>query len=294
MPKRIIFISIAVVFTAVSAAAVFIFKKDKGLPSSGSRYISYTGKYVFDVPQNFSVDEKSVADVQLVYPSSQQINANSIDEAYLQGIVSVQAMNISDSSEKGFKSFIEGGFSESLKKITPDIKIAYAKKDKLDIAKVTARKDGKIVRFSYFINAKHPVVITGPVESAAVKSIVQTINNIEDSGLNEEQKKMKQAIDDALLFIKAPKAQELYNNSSKELKGTSSVSDIDSALRKASERMKNALTFYGVLYSGNAFSVGLNFWEPSKNQTAPTAFGNLVFIKEDGAWRLQQMVLPTT
>lgn len=286
---------IALVIIIAGGLTFYLYHSNKKSSAGTSPvYISYLGNYAFTIPDNYSVDEKTVPTVQLVYPSSQQVSVKSIDEAYSAGVISVEALSASkDNSSSAFKKYVESTFASEMKKLSPDTKISYSKNDKWDVAKVTTKKDGKVVRFAYLINDKHPAVIIGRDESKPLKSIEQTITDIEESGLNNQQKAIRQSLDDVLLWIKTQKAQDLYNNAAAELRSKSSLNDVTNALNPQASQVKDTITFYGAVYTPDSAYVGLNFWTPAK-QTVPTYFGSLVFKNENGKWKLQQMTLPTS
>lgn len=293
MRKRSLIFIVLILVAALATILVLVKHSSNKTAAPSPQYISYTGNYTFKIPPNYSVDEKTLPNVQLVYPASEQLNVKTIDEAYSAGVISVQSLNLTDHTIDAFKKYVEGSFVADMKKISSDTKVNYTKNDKWDVAKVTTKKDGKVVRFAYLINDKHPVVIMGQNEPASVKSIEQSIIDIEDSGLNDEQKKVRQAIDNVLLYIKGQKAQDLYNNAATDLRSKNSLSDVTNALNSLGSHSKEPVTFYGTVYTPESAYVGLNFWTPN-NHSAPSFFGNLVFKNENGKWKLQQLTLPTS
>ncbi len=292
MRKRLILAALVVIV----AGGLFFYHShstENSQAGSGPVYINYTGSYTFRIPDKYSVDEKSVPTVQLVYPSSLQLEVKTVDEAYPVGVISVEALTaLTDHSSPAFKKYVDTTFINEMKKLSSDTKISYSKNYKWDVAKVTTRKDGKVIRFAYLINGKHPAVIIGQNESKSLKAIEQTIIDIEDSGLDSQQKAIRQALDDVLIWVKTQKAQDLYNNAATDLRAKNSLNDVTNALQ--SSRYKDTITFYGTVYSPDSASVGLNFWTPNNPQSVPSFFGSLVFKNENGKWKLQQLTLPTS
>ena len=289
MGKKLIALLVVLI---VAVAGFYIHGHQTAPKSEYPEYLNFAGNYVFSVPKDYRVDEQAVPGLQLVYIGIQ--TSKTLEDLYkVDGLSLQQISDLSDHSGKAFKKYVNNSFLRDIKKnlSTDDVQVKFGKTNGWDVARATVKKDGAQVRFVYLKNGRHPATIVSKNETDAFKKIEQTITDVENSDLKNEQSAIKQSIQTTIQLAKDQKAPELYNGAASELRSKNTQEEVKGALTSATPHLKDNIVISGVTYSPGGFAAGLRFTSIS-NRDAPPSFGVLVFKKADGQWKLEQLSLP--
>ncbi|MBI2589139.1 hypothetical protein HYW35_02975 [Candidatus Saccharibacteria bacterium] len=279
----------------IAIGAVFYVSANKAKPIATSglpEYLNLGNSYVFKIPKNYSVDAQSVPGAELIY--STPITAKTVDDIYNQSGIAAQPLALTDHSPKAFKDYVNGTYLSDLKKnlSTNDVEVKFGKTNGSDNVKITVRKDGKQIRYIYLKGGQHPVAVLAKTETDNFKVIEQTINDVENSDLENETDGIKKSIQNNIQLAKDQKAQELYAGAAPALRAQITQDTLASGLKSASSYLAQNIAVSGGSYSAGEFSAALRFTPVGQDNPQPT-FGAIALKKIDGQWKLQALSLPT-
>lgn len=253
-------------------------------------YLSFSGNYVFSVPKDMAVDAHAIQGIQIVF--SGKIAGKTIDEVYADNNISLQpAAFLKDKKGDSFKKYVnETLVPETKQKLSADVTSTFTKSEGWDIARLTAKKDGKPLRFIYLKSGLHPVSIVSKEETDAFKKIEQSITDVEKTDLKKEADPLKQAAQTTAQNIKDKKAKELYAAAAPELRSKNTEDQITKLLATEEVYSQGSAIINGGSYSSGKFGVVIYFIP--LNTDFKSASGALYFQKIDGQWKLTGMQLP--
>lgn len=258
------------------------------------KYVSFAGNYVFSVPKNHAVDEQSVPGAQLIYSGT--IEAKTLEDVYNSSGIAAQAIDsLTDHSGGAFKDYVNKTFVDDLKKniSVSDVKIKFGKANGADNARITATKDGKVVRFVYLKGGQHPAQVVAKSETSSVKRIAETIVDVEAGGFNSEVEPIKQTIQTVAQLVKDKKTSELYNAAAPALRQNTSQEDLNRALQTASSFSEGNIVVSGGSYAPDEFTAAMRFTKLNAKPDDQPAIGSMFLRKVDGQWKVELLSLPT-
>ncbi len=253
-------------------------------------YLTFAGNYVFSVPKNYVVDEQAINGVALVYSGS--VSGQTIDQVYAENNISLQPITFLKDHKSGtFKDYVNNTFVPDTKKVlAPDVTTDFAKVDGWDIARVTVKKDGQLLRFIYLKNGQHPVSIVSRQETDPFKKIEQSVTDVEKTDLKNEVTPLKKAVQNTAQLLKDKNATELYNQAVPDFRSKNSQDNISKLLAAEAVYSQGSITINGGSYSGGEFGAVINF--TPLNKDFKPASGALYYQKINGQWQLKAMQLP--
>lgn len=256
-------------------------------------YLSFAGNYVFSVPKDYLVDDRSLPGIQLVY-QKQMPAADTLNNAYDAGSISLQPISfLADHKSSTFKKYVQDTYVPGIDKaLAPDVQVEFTSVEGWDVARITANKNNQAVRFVYLKNGLHPVSIVAKQETAALKKIEQTISDVESTDLKDYNATLRQAILGVTQLIKNQSAQELYKHVGSDLKDKNTEADLNNALQAIAPYTTGSIAINGVSYTVNPtlYSSIMNF-EPATKDTPP-ASGILYMDVVNGQWEVKGLQLP--
>lgn len=218
-------------------------------------YVNSNTKIVFSVPSSYTVNSQALPGVEVVH--SGVLTAKTYDELYNAGNVTLEPITaLKDQSAKSFKNYVNTTFMQSLKKKYPSslIKTKYSKIDGWDVARVTVTQSGRPQRFVYLKNGKHPIAIVSKTENSTIKTINQSVVDVESSPLSGEITPLKQVFQDTATLIVNKNTTELYRQASAALRAKSTQSDLDKIVQAiaAYYAQSGGMSVYDGVYDGKA------------------------------------------
>lgn len=287
-----ILLILLVIIVAAGAAIYLDGRKNSITAPKHPEYLNFDGNYVFSVPKNYTIDEQSVLGAQLVYTG--QISAKTVEDVYNQNGIAVQVLPITDHSSNGFKDYVNGKYLSELKNnlSTNDVRVKFGKTNGSDNARITVKKDGQASRFLYLKGGQHPAAVVSKQETGTLKTIEQSIIDVERTDLKNESDGIKKSIQNNLQLARAQKAQELYSGAAPELRSQNSQAQLAGALSAAASFLNQNITISGGSYNPGEFSAALRFTSLNKDNQQ-TALGAITLKKSDGQWKLEALSLPT-
>lgn len=255
-------------------------------------YLSFPGKFVFTIPKSYSVSERSVPGVLIVYPGN--LTAKTLDEAYGADAVALRPVTgLTDHTSAGFKKYVNEVYIPELRKsLATDVQADFASIKESDVARLHVSKAGEPYRFVFLKNGQHPVSVVGKSESDAFKKIEQTVTDVESSDLKNEFAPLSISISQTVQLIKDQKASELYSQAAADLRSKNSETDVYNALKSAAPYMQGTTIIDGGGYNVNPdeLAVVINF-VPNTTNGKP-ASGIMYIDKINGQWALKGLKLP--
>lgn len=290
--------TLLIIVVLLIAAGVFAYNRssnddEKAGQAEAAKYLNFDGRFVFSVPESYSVDEQSVPGAQLIYTGT--IAAKIVDDVYNAGGIAVQAIpNLTDHSSKGFKDYVNNTYVVELKKnISPtDVDVKFGKANGDDNARITAKKDGKNLRFIYLKGGQHPAQVVSKSENSQAKKIAETIIDVEASNLKDEEEPLKQALKNVAQLVKDQKAAELYNSAAPALQAENTQQELATALKTAAPYLAGNIAISGGSHTSDGFNAAVRFTPLDPKNQQPT-FGSMALKKIDGQWKLEQLTLPS-
>ncbi len=255
------------------------------------QYLSFSGNYVFSIPQGKVVDEQIIPGMQLVYGGS--VTNQSLNEIYAANNIGLQLITaMTDHKASTFKKYANNTLIPDLKKklSTSDVTVVFSKANGWDEARITVKKDGSPLRFIYLKNGQHPAAVLSKEETADFKKIEQSLTDVESTDLKDEAAVLKQVVKTNAQFIKDKKAHDLYNQAASGLQSHNSEDQIANLLAAEEVYSQGTVTINGGSYSNNEFIAVINF-VPLNKDFLP-ASGVMDFKKIDGQWQLLELQLP--
>ena len=253
-------------------------------------YLSFQGDYVFSVPKDMAVDAHAIQGLQIVHSGS--LVGKTIDEVYADNNISLQpATFVKNKKGEEFKKYVnETLVPETKQKLSADVIVAFTESEGFEVATLTAKKDGKPVRFIYLKNSLHPVSIVSKEETEAFKKITTTVTDVEKTDLKKDAALLKEVTKKAAQQLRDKKAEELYSQAGQELQSKNTQDQISKLLAAEEVYSQGDITINGGSYSGGEFGAVIYFI-PLNTDFTP-ASGVLYFKKIDNQWKLTGMQLP--
>lgn len=252
-------------------------------------YLSLNGGDVFSIPKSMVVDEQAIAGLQLVYSGS--VANNSYDTVLENGGISVQSLNfLKNNKSSTFKKYVDQVVSETKQKLSSDIQIQNTKADGWDAAKLTVNKNGQPLRFIYVQNGIHPVSIVGKIESAAFKTIEQSVTDYEKTDLKNDGPQIRQVLQNFAQQLRDKKAHDLYSGAMAGFRSNVSEDQLNKLLAAEEVYTQGTVNIKGGSYSGSEFSAVINM--VPLNKDFKPASGLIALQKENGQWKLSGLQLP--
>lgn len=255
-------------------------------------YLSFPGKFVFAIPKNYNISDRSVPGILIAYQGT--LTAKTLDEAYSADAVALRPLvALTDHTSAGFKKYVNETYIPDLKKgLAADIQTDFTTNNGNDIARLSVSKSGAPYRFIYIKNGQHAVEIVGKSESDAFKKIEQTLADVESSDLKADFAPASIAISQIVQLVKDQKSSELYAQAAADLRAKTSEADVANALKTAAPFMDGTTIIDGGGYNVNPdeLAVVINF-EPSSKDSKPTS-GIMYIDKINGQWLLKGLKLP--
>lgn len=253
-------------------------------------YLTFVGSYVFSVPKGYSVDEHAIQNLQIV--SSTKIAGKTIDEVYADNNITLQPVAfLRDKKGDSFKKYVNDTLvPETKQKLSADVTASFTKSEGLDVAVLTAKKDGKPLRFIYLKTGLHPVSIVSKEETDAFKKLEQSITDVEKTDLKNDIAPLKKAVENIAQLLRDKNAAELYKQAAPDLRSKNTQDQITKLLAAEEVYSQGSVTVSGGSYSGGEFGTVIYF--VPLNQDFKPASGALYFKKIDKQWKLKGMQLP--
>lgn len=287
---------IVVLLIVLVAGGLFLYSRSSTPPHivEHPEYLNFSGNYVIAVPQTYVVDELSLPGQYVLLYSGQQRPGTKLEDAYNAGAISLQPIiDMSDHNSSTFKKYVKETLIPEFKKnVSSDYQLKFSKFDGWDVARITAKKDGKPLRFVYVKNGQNPVAIVAKEESEAFKKIERTITDVETSDLKDDNKSLRQTILNFSKLVKDQKAADLYQQAVPGLKAKINQDQLATGLAGASAYTAGGITIYGTAYTLNPtkYSSVLVF---HTNKDIPASTGALSLDKVNGQFKLQGLQLPS-
>lgn len=254
-------------------------------------YVSFSGGYVFSVPENHVVDEQSDLGKQLVYAG--QLTAKNLEELYAGNGVSVQQIvDLTDRSTGGFKKYVNDTVIPTIKKdLSAETELKFVKSGDVDAARITVRKDGQQIRFVYLRGGNHPVLVISKDETDQFKKIVESLVDVEKSDLKDDIETIKNTIRDSAQLIKQQNASELHAKGTAEWQSKNPKDQVVAAFKAAEPitRTQNVAIAGGIFNKGE-FTSAIRFSQLGKDNEA--TLGTISLMKENGQWKIFILNLP--
>lgn len=259
-------------------------------PIDHPEYYSFSGGYVFSIPNGKAVDEQSIVGMQLVYSGT--ILGKNLDQIYEANNIGVQPISgLKDNKADTFKKYVTDTFvPEAKKKLSDDTQAVFSKNNGWDVASVTVKKDGKPFKFIYLKNGKHPVGVFSKEETPDFKKIEQSIMDVEKTDLGKEAAGLKKSIQTTTQLIRDKNSQELYKQAAPDLRTDHTEDQIAKLLAVEEVYSQGSVVVNGGSYSGGEFGAVIYFLPLNKD--FKPASGAMYFTKVDGQWKLKGMQLP--
>lgn len=255
-------------------------------------YLSFVGQYVFSVPEDYAVDEQAIQGLQIVLSTKTKIAGKTIDEVYADNNITLQpAAFLKDKKGDSFKKYVNDTLvPETKQKLSTDVTASFTKSEGLDAAVLTAKKDGKPLRFIYLKTGLHPVSIVSKEETDAFKKLEQSITDVEKTDLKNEIAPLKKAAQNTAQLLRDKNAAELYKQAAPDFRTKNTEEQISKLLAAEEVYSQGSVTINGGSYSGGEFGAVIYFIP--LNTDFKSASGALYFQKIDGQWKLKGMQLP--
>lgn len=290
LSRRPYFIILGLILVAILAGWLFFGKSDSIKKLEHPEYLSFTGSYVFSVPKDYVVDEQSIVGFQLVY--KEVVAGKTLDQVYADNNISLQPITLLKDQEPGtFKGYVNNTFVPGAKKIlSEDVSTTFAEVDGWDVARITAKKDGQQIRFIYLKNGQHPVAIISKEETAAFKTIEQSVTDVEKTDLKNEVAPLKKAVENTAQLLRDKNATQLYEQAAPDFRSKNTQDELTKLLEAEEVYSQGTEVINGGSYDGTEFGAVISF--TPLNKDFKPAVGALYYQKIDGQWRLKGMQLP--
>ncbi|MEK7096103.1 MAG: hypothetical protein AAB896_02325 [Patescibacteria group bacterium] len=276
--------------TALIGGGWLIFGRDNIKKLDHPEYLTFSGSYVFSVPKDYAVDEQSIVGMQLV--SKISAVGKTIEQVYEDNSITLQPITLlRDSKSDTFKKYVNETFIPGAKKVlSEDVSTTFTKVDGWDVARVTVKKDGQQVRFIYLKNGLHPVAVISKEETAALKTIEQSVTDVEKTDLKNEIAPLKKAVQNTAQLLRDKNAAELYKQAAPEFRSKNTQDDISKLLAVEEVFTQGSEVINGGSYANNEFGAVINF--TPLNKDFKPAQGALYYQRINGQWKLKAMQLP--
>lgn len=255
------------------------------------KYFSFSGSYVFTIPDNTALDEYAIPGIQLLY--TDVLEAKTLEEIYAVGGISIQPLTfLTDRSKDGFKKYVNETFIPDIKKnLSEDIQLKFESVRGDEVARITVRKDNAPHRFIFLKNGQHPVSIIAREETDKFRQVAETITDVEKSQFKDDAEQIKKVILETTQLVKSRKAKEIYESATTELKGQTSEATIASALNAIKEYTDGNITIEGGSIANNNVFTAIVSYAPLNKDIKPLQ-GSFRLDKSEGTWKLKGMSLP--
>ncbi len=259
------------------------------LPSGRNYYLSFSNDYFFEVPYDFAVNDTLLPGSQFLYKSGAIVKTNTLDDLFGGGAIAVQNFTPFNTDKDSFESYINGPYKDGVaKSLSADVDVSFSDRDEIRFAKLTVKKDNKIVRVQYILNSLEPIIVVAKEDSENLNKVWTSVNNI------DKYYKVRQEIKSAVLsnahMIKNRMADDIYRLSSKDLQSNSTIDQIDDIIKKSADVLKLESVVTGATVKNNELYSSILFSDPK--DPANNKAANLNFRKEDGKWKLITLIMP--
>ncbi|MDO8592002.1 MAG: hypothetical protein Q7R60_03750 [bacterium] len=268
------------------------FRSDSVRKLDHPEYLSFVGQYVFSVPKDYAVDEQAIQGLQIVLSTKTKLAGKTIDEVYADNNITLQpAAFLKDKKGDSFKKYVDETLVPQIKqKLSADVASTFSKSEGLDTAVLTAKKDGKPLRFIYLKSGLHPVSIVSKEETDAFKKLEQSITDVEKTDLKNEIAPLKKAVENTAKLLRDKNAAELYKQAAPDLRSKNTQDQITKLLAAEEVYSQGAEVINGGSYDNNEFG-GVIYFIPLNTDFKPSS-GALYFQKIDDQWKLKGLQLP--
>lgn len=267
-------------------------KKDAG----GNYYYSFSGDYLYKIPDGYVVNDVAFPGVQIVVKKGEDLKVKTVDDLYDKGIIAVQPFKPILTDEEAFQNYINNNLKDQVSKsLKGDVTVSFSKKDKVDTAILKTTIDGNLIRYQYIYNSDQPVVVVAKSDDDNFNYVANSVAPIRvKKETSEDYSKLQAAIASTNTLFKTKMIDDLYRSGSKDFQAKISKDSLSQSVSKATTALTANTSTFGAAVSDNEISSSLLFTQVSQDgKNVGSAVGIMTLVKEDGAWKLGGLSLPS-
>lgn len=297
---------ILIILVAVTAGGYFFYQKGQRghdqinfIKSANEsyagdvRYVSFGADYVFAIARSYTIDDSSIAGVQLLIPQGiDGTKLDNYDKLFDAAVVAVQSISqVEPNDSRGLKNYVNKTLVPDLKKnLSPDVTVKFAYTGKHQAATITVNKDGRQVRQVYAYGGSHPFMVVANGRSDAFIEVVATLIGVSDSTVKDETALIKPVILSSVTLLQEGKLQQLYDSASSDFRSRTSLKELTVAVNNSKSFINRHIAVPGGSLLGDQFAGQLTF--PPVEEDEKTSVGPINLLKVNGEWKLQGLTLP--
>ena len=267
---------------------------NKGL--SGNHYYSFNGDYYYSIPDSYVVNDVAFPGVQVVIRKGEDLKVTTVDELYSKDVITVQPFKPTLTDKEAFQSYVNNNLKDQQSKnLKGDVTVTFGREDNVDTAILKVTDGGNPVRYQYIYNSDQPIVVVAKDKSESFDGVVRSLSPVRaNKEISEDYPGIRSGIASMNTLFKTKMIDDLYRSSSKDLKAKISKDELRQSIDKATTALSANTSTFGAVGAGNEVSTSLLFTQTSQDgKTSTNAIGIMTIKKEDGAWKLAGLSLPS-
>lgn len=259
-----------------------------------TKYVSFSGGYLFSIPAGYVANETTIAGVTIAYPESQPMpSGKKLEELYTTGTIAIQPITqLKDDNEQAFKDYVDNTLATDLRKtLNSASDVREVGKGGIYAKEVFALDDsGNRLRVAVAINFPQPVLITAADDSEPFKITITTVEDLKKSTLRPDIDQATQVAKNVADMLHSRDASGVRAKGTTDFNKNVSKDQLVANLSLSAGFLDRSITVVGGSYDGKVFIAQLVF-ESKTTDKAPVG-GVLSLSKQGKNWKLDGFQLP--
>lgn len=294
IPRKIYLLLLALVLVLGIIGYKEVWHKSSELPKLDAKYVSFSGGYLFTIPDKYTVDETLIPGVAIAYPEASPPSAGqNLEGLYASGIVAVQPITaLKDNNALAFQDYVSNTLAAGLRKsLNSTSDIRETKQGGVKATQVFAQTpDGKRLRAVYAVNFTQPVMIVAGDESDQLKIVGSTMEDLKKTKYKPDIDQAANTTKTILTLAKSKDASAILKQGTKDFKKALSKDKLAQTLQSLESYFDSTVAIVGGTYNGQGFIAQVIFGPSTKHDKS--SIGTVQLHKEGISWKLQAIQLP--